>query len=147
MAVKLFKLSNGWSEKYINLETDHRVGAYVIKLFKKLDQAVEILRILQQEAEDYDADSIDIYFDDSYSTVVLTVKLFDEENEQLREFNIEHTIGYMEFCILLQFLEFQLHHNINIYYYRGRASERLTKECEDCYEVGDYVGKETGYVR
>lgn len=127
-----------WTDETKNYGDTMSIGAIVKKILKDKEQAVELLKILQEQAEEYEAEGMDIYFDESASTIFMTVKLFDGRDRQLQVFNIEHSIQKHEFIFLLEFLEFGFEHEINIYTFRGRVAERLNEYVDECYEIGTF---------
>jgi hypothetical protein len=126
----------GWKEKNMSYNDDYVVGSKTKKLLDNMEQSLEILEILQTQAERNQADSMDIYLDESYTTTILTVKLFDEDDDLIKMFNVEHSLKLAEFVLLLEFLQFNLEHDINVYQYKGRVAEDLTEDCDECYEIG-----------
>lgn len=134
--VTLYRYSMGWKEQNTKHNDEYVLGSKTRKLLDNLEQGLEILKILQTQAERTQAESMDIYFDESYATTILTVKLFDEEDDLIKKFNIEHSLKLQEFLLLLEFLQFSLEHEVNVYQYRGRIAESLTEECDECYEIG-----------
>lgn len=127
-----------WTDETKNYGDTMSIGAIVKKILKDKEQAVELLKILQEQAEEYEAEGMDIYFDESASTIFMTVKLFDGRDRQLQVFNVEHDIQKHEFIFLLEFLEFGFEHEINIYTFRGRVAERLNEYVDECYEIGTF---------
>ena len=134
--VTLYRYSMGWKEKKITHNDDYVLGSKTKKLLDCMEQSLEILKILQTQAERTQAESMDIYFDESYATTILTIKLFDENDDLIKKFNMEHSVKLQEFMLLLEFLQFNLEHEINIYQYKGKMAESLTEDCDECYEVG-----------
>ena len=134
--ITLYRYSMGWREKEINYKDNYVLGQRTMKLLDNIEQSLEILEILQTQADETQAESMDIYFDESYANATLTVKLFDEEDELIKKFNVEHPLKLQEFTLLLEFLQFNLEHEINIYQYKGIVAENLTEDCDECYEVG-----------
>lgn len=134
--ITLFRYSHGWKEHNTKHNDDYALGSKMLRLLENKEQGLEILKILQTQAERTQAESMDIYFDETYTTTILTVKLFDDEDDLIKMFNVEHSLKLQEFILLLEFLEFSLYHEINIYQYKGRIAENLTEECDECYEVG-----------
>lgn len=135
--ITLFRYSHGWRERETDCGKDYYVvGQRTTNLLNNIEQSLEILKILQEQADDSQAESMDIYFDESYATTILTVKLFDEDDKLIKKFNMGHSLRLQEFVLLLEFLEFNLDHEISIYQYKGKVAESLTEECDECYEVG-----------
>lgn len=134
--VSVYRYSYGWKEQNVTHKDDYVLGSKTKSLLENKEQSLEILKILQTQAERTQAESMDIYFDESYTTTILTVKLFDDEDDLIKMFNVEHSLKIQEFILLLEFLKFNLDHEINIYHYKGKIAESLTEECEECYEVG-----------
>ena len=134
--ITLYRYTMGWREKEINYKDNYVLGQRTMKLLDNIEQSLEILEILQTQADETQAESMDIYFDESYARATLTVKLFDEEDELIKMFNIEHSLNLQEFILLLEFLQFNLEHEINIYQYKGKVAENLTEDCDECYEIG-----------
>lgn len=134
--ITLYKYSHGWREREIKHKDDYILGSKTMKLLNNIEQSLEILEILQTQAERTQAYSMDIYFDESYANITLTVKLFDEQDKLIKKFNVEHPLKLQEFVLLLEFLQFNLEHEINIYQYKGIVAEDLTEECDEHYEVG-----------
>ena len=134
--ITMYRYSMGWQERKLNYKDDYVIGARTKKLLDNIEESLEILEILQKQADKTQAESMDIYFDESYTTITLTVKLFDDEDKLIKKFNVEHSLKLQEFALLLEFLHFNLEHEINVYQYKGIVAEDLTEECEECYEVG-----------
>lgn len=133
--ITLYRYSMGWKEREINYKDDYVLGQRTKKLLDYKEQSLKILELLQEQADETQAESMDIYFDESYANATLTVKLFDEEDDLIKKFNVTHSLKIQEFILLLEFLEFNSYHEINIYQYKGRIAESLTEECDECYEV------------
>lgn len=134
--VTMYRYSMGWQEKKISHNDDYVLGSKVKRLLDYKEQSLEILELLQEQAERTQAESMDIYFDETYTTTILTVKLFDDEDDLIKMFNVEHSLKIQEFILLLEFLKFNLEHDVNVYQYKGKIAESLTEECEECYEIG-----------
>ena len=134
--ITLYRYSHGWQEREIKHKDDYVLGSKTMKLLNNIEESLEILEILQTQAERTQANSMDIYFDESYTMITLTVKLFDEHDRLIKKFNVEHPLKIQEFTLLLEFLQFNLEHEINIYQYKGIVAEDLTEDCDECYEVG-----------
>lgn len=134
--ITVYRYAREWQEKKISYNEDYVVGSKTKKLLDYKEQSLEILEILQTQAERTQAESMDIYFDESYTTTILTVKLFDEDDDLIKMFNVEHTLKIQEFALLLEFLQFSLEHDVNVYQYKGKVAEDLTEECEESYVIG-----------
>lgn len=134
--ITLYRYSHGWQEREIKHKDDYILGQKTMKLLNNIEESLEILEILQTQAERTQANSMDIYFDESYTMITLTVKLFDEHDRLIKKFNVEHPLKIQEFVLLLEFLQFNLEHEINIYQYKGIVAEDLTEDCAESYEVG-----------
>lgn len=131
-------IGSRWTDETKNYGDAYTIGSMVKKILEDKEQAVELLKILQEQVEEYEAEGMDIYFDESASTIFMTVKLFDNRDRQLQVFNIEHSIQKNEFVFLLEFLEFGFEHEINIYTFKGRVAERLNEYVDECYEIGTF---------
>lgn len=127
-----------WTDETKNYNDIHNIGSIVKRILEDKEEAVELLKILQEQVEEYEAEGMDIYFDESDSTIFMTVKLFDNKDRQLQVFNVEHTIRKNEFIFLLEFLEFGFEHEINIYTFRGRVAEGLNEYVDERYEIGRF---------
>lgn len=134
--ITLYRYTMGWKEREVNYKDDYVLGQRTKSLLENKEQSLEILEILQTQADETQAESMDIYFDESYANATLTVKLFDEEDDLIKKFNVTHSLKVQEFMLLLEFLQFNLEHEINIYQYKGKIAESLTEDCDECYEVG-----------
>lgn len=131
-------IGSRWTDETKKYGDIHTIGSIVKKILSDKEQAVELLKILQEQAEEYEAEGMDIYFDESASTIFMTVKLFDGRDRQLQVFNIEHSIQKHEFVFLLEFLEFGFEHEVNVYTFRGRVAEGLNEYVDECYEIGTF---------
>ena len=131
-------IGSRWTEETKNYGDIHTIGSIVKRILGNKEEAVELLRILQEQAEEYEAEGMDIYYDESSSTIFMTVKLFDNRDRQLQVFNVEHSIQKHEFVFLLEFLEFGFEHEINFYIFRGRVAEELNEYVDECYEIGRF---------
>ncbi len=131
-------IGSRWTDETKKYEDAHSVGLMAKKILKDKEQAVELLKILQEQVEEYEAEGMDIYYDESASTIFMTVKLFDGRDRQLQVFNVEHSIQKHEFIFLLEFLEFGFEHEINFYIFRGRVAEELNEYVDECYEIGRF---------
>lgn len=134
--VTVYRYSMGWQEQNITHKDDYVLGSKAKKLLDNKEQVIEILQILQTQADETQAESMDIYFDESNKTIFLTVKLFDEDDDLIKVFNMEHSIQKQEFLLLLEFLEFGFEHEINIYHFKGRIAERMNEIVDECHEIG-----------
>lgn len=134
--ITVYRYTMGWQEREFKHKDDYVLGSKTMKLLNNIEQSLEILQILQTQADETQAYSMDIYFDESYARTILTVKLFDEEDFLIKKFNVEHSLKIQEFVLLLEFLYFNLEHEISIYHYKGIVAEDLTEDCEEHYEVG-----------
>ena len=134
--IALYRYSYGWREQKVSHNDDYVLGAKTKSLLEDKEQGLEILKLLQTQAEGTQAESMDIYFDETYTTTILTVKLFDDEDDLIKMFNVEHSMKIQEFILLLEFLEFNLEHDVNVYQYKGKVAENLTEDCDECYEIG-----------
>ena len=131
-------IGSRWTDETKNYSDTMNIGSMAKKILKDKEQAIELLKLLQEQVEEYEAEGMDIYFDESASTIFMTVKLFDGRDRQLQVFNIEHSIQKHEFIFLLEFLEFGFEHEINVYTFRGRVAERLNEYVDECYEIGTF---------
>lgn len=131
-------IGSRWTEETKKYGDAYTIGSKVKTILEDKEQAVELLKILQEQAEEYEAEGMDIYFDESDSTIFMTVKLFDGRDRQLQVFNVEHDIQKSEFIFLLEFLEFGFEHDINIYTFRGRVAEELNEYVNERYEIGTF---------
>ena len=125
----------GWTDDKISHKDDYMVGARTKKLLSNIDECVTMLKLLQEQVEEHQADSMDIYFDESNRIVFLTVKLFDEDEDLIKIFNIECSIQKQEFFLLLEFLEFSLNHDINVYSFKGRVADRINEYADEQYDL------------
>ena len=137
--VTLYRYSMGWKEKQITYKDDYVVGSKTRKLLDNREESLEILELLQTQAEETQADSMDIYFDESYARAILTIKLFDEDEDLIKMFNVSHSLKLQEFLLLLEFLQFNLEHDVNVYQYKGKIAESLTEDCKESYEMGRMI--------
>ena len=129
--------SYGWREQSVSYKDDYVVGSKAKKLLDNKEQVVEILDLLQEQAERTQADSMDIYFDESSRVnIFLTVKLFDENDDLIKVFNVEHSIQKSEFMLLLEFLEFGFEHEINVYTFKGKIADKMNEIVDECHEIG-----------
>lgn len=131
-------IGSRWTDETQNYGDAYAIGSMVKRILEDKEQAIELLKILQEQVEEYEAEGMDIYFDESASTIFMTVKLFDGRDRQLQVFNIEHSIQKREFIFLLEFLEFGFEHEINIYTFKGRVAESLNEYVDECYEIGRF---------
>lgn len=134
--VTVYRYSYGWREQSVNYKDDYVLGSKTKRLLDNREESLELLGLLQEQAEGTQAESMDIYFDESYTRTILTIKLFDENEDLIKMFNVSHSLRLQEFLLLLEFLQFNLEHDVNVYQYKGKVAESLTEDCKECYEVG-----------
>lgn len=134
--VTTYVYSYGWREQSITHKDDYVVGAKAKKLLDNKEDVIELLGLLQTQAERTQAESMDIYFDESSKTIFLTVKLFDEDDDLIKVFNVEHSIQKAEFLLMLEFLEFGFEHEINVYHFKGKIADRMNEYVDECHEIG-----------
>lgn len=131
-------IGSRWTDETKNYSDAYTIGSMVKRMLEDKEQAVELLKILQEQAEEYEAEGMDIYYDESDSTIFMTVKLFDSRDRQIQVFNVEHDIQKHEFIFLLEFLEFGFEHDIEVYIFRGRVAEKLNEYVDERYEIGTF---------
>ena len=129
-------IGSRWTDEIKNYDDAHTIGSMVKRILGNKEEAVELLKILQEQAEEYEAEGMDIYYDESGSTIFMTVKLFDSRDRQIQVFNVEHDIQRHEFIFLLEFLEFGFEHDVEVYTFRGRVAEELNEYVDERYEIG-----------
>ena len=134
--ITVYRYGNGWSEQSISYKDDYVLGSKAKKLLDNKEEVIELLELLQVQAERTQADSMDIYFDESAKTIFLTVKLFDEDDDLIKVFNVEHSIQKAEFILMLEFLEFGFEHEINVYHFKGRIADKMNEYVDECHEIG-----------
>lgn len=134
--ITTYVYSYGWREQNISYKDDYVVGAKAKKLLDNKEDVIELLELLQVQAERTQADSMDIYFDESNKTIFLTVKLFDEDDDLIKVFNVEHSVQKAEFILMLEFLEFGFEHEINVYHFKGRIADKMNEYVDECHEIG-----------
>ena len=134
--ITVYRYGNGWSEQKVKHNDDYIVGSKTKKLLDDKEQVVELLKLLQEQADETQAESMDLYFDESDKSIFLTVKLFDEDDDLIKVFNVVHSIQRQEFILLLEFLEFGFEHDINMYHFKGRIAERINEYVDECHEIG-----------
>lgn len=134
--ITTYVYSYGWREQNISYKDDYVLGSKAKKLLDNKEDVIELLELLQVQAERTQADSMDIYFDESAKTIFLTVKLFDEDDDLIKVFNVEHSVQKAEFILMLEFLEFGFEHEINVYHFKGRIAERMNEYVDECHEIG-----------
>ena len=134
--ITVYKYSYGWREQKTKHNDDYILGSKTKKLLDNKEQVIELLNLLQEQVDETQAESMDIYFDESNKSIFLTVKLFDEDDDLIKIFNVEHSIQRQEFILLLEFLEFGFEHEINIYYFKGTIAERMNEYVDECHEIG-----------
>lgn len=134
--ITTYVYSYGWREQSISYKDDYVVGAKAKKLLDNKEDVIELLELLQVQAERTQAESMDIYFDESSKTIFLTVKLFDEDDDLIKVFNVEHSIQKAEFILMLEFLEFGFEHEINVYHFKGRIADKMNEIVDECHEIG-----------
>lgn len=134
--ITTYVYSYGWREQNISYKDDYVLGAKAKKLLDNKEEVIELLELLQVQAERTQADSMDIYFDESNKTIFLTVKLFDEDDDLIKVFNVEHSVQKAEFILMLEFLEFGFEHEINVYHFKGRIADKMNEIVDECHEIG-----------
>lgn len=125
----------GWQEQEIKYKDDYILGAKTKRLLNNIDESLEILRLLQEQTDETQAESMDVYFDESATTVFLTVKLYDDNDDLIKVFNVEHSIQKQDFILLLEFLQFNAEHDINVYTFKGQVAERMNEYVDECYDL------------
>lgn len=141
MALTTYIYSYGWKERQIKHNDDYVLGAKTKKLLDNIGESLELLQVLQEQADDSQAESMDIYFDESSADVFLTVKLFDEHEKTIKVFNVEHGVQKNEFYLLLEFLPFNLEHEINVYIFKGVIADSMNEYTGEVIEIGKYTTK------
>ena len=134
--ITVYKYSYGWREQKTKHNDDYILGSKTKKLLDNKEQVIELLNLLQEQVDETQAESMDIYFDESNKSIFLTVKLFDEDDDLIKIFNVEHSIQRQEFILLLEFLEFGFEHDVNVYYFKGTIAERMNEYVDECHEIG-----------
>lgn len=134
--ITTYVYSYGWREQSISYKDDYVVGSKAKKLLDNKEDVIELLELLQVQAERTQAESMDIYFDESSKTIFLTVKLFDENDDLIKVFNVEHSIQKAEFILMLEFLEFGFEHDVNVYHFKGRIADKMNEYVDECHEIG-----------
>ena len=134
--ITVYKYSYGWREQKTKHNDDYILGSKTKKLLDNKEQVIELLNLLQEQVDETQAESMDLYFDESNKSIFLTVKLFDEDDDLIKVFNVEHSIQRQEFILLLEFLEFGFEHEINIYYFKGTIADRMNEYVDECHEIG-----------
>lgn len=134
--ITTYVYSYGWREQNISYKDDYVVGAKAKKLLDNKEDVIELLELLQVQAERTQAESMDIYFDESAKTIFMTVKLFDEDDDLIKVFNVEHSVQKAEFILMLEFLEFGFEHEINVYHFKGRIADKMNEIVDECHEIG-----------
>ena len=61
--IALYRYSYGWKEQNVKHNDDYVLGSKTKSLLEDKEQSLEILKILQRQAEGTQAESMDIYFD------------------------------------------------------------------------------------
>ena len=136
MGLTVYRYGNGWSEQKVKHNDDYVLGSKTKKLLDNKEEVIELLNLLQEQTDETQAESMDIYFDESDRTIFLTVKLFDEHDKVIKVFNVEHSIQRQEFILMLEFLEFGFEHEINMYHFKGRIADRINEYVDECHEIG-----------
>lgn len=134
--ITVYRYTMGWKEQSVSYKDDYVLGSKAKKLLDNKEDVIELLELLQTQAERTQADSMDIYFDESNKSIFMTVKLFDEDDDLIKVFNVEHSIQKAELLLLLEFLEFGFEHEINVYYFKGRVAEKMNEYVDECHEIG-----------
>lgn len=134
--ITVYKYSYGWREQKTKHNDDYILGSKTKKLLDNKEQVIELLNLLQEQVDETQAESMDLYFDESNKSIFLTVKLFDEDDDLIKIFNVEHSIQRQEFILLLEFLEFGFEHDVNVYYFKGTIAERMNEYVDECHEIG-----------
>mgnify|MGYP006359145869 FL=1 len=134
--ITVYKYSYGWREQKTKHNDDYVLGSKTKKLLDNKEQVIELLNLLQEQVDETQAESMDLYFDESNKSIFLTVKLFDEDDDLIKIFNVEHSIQRQEFILLLEFLEFGFEHDVNIYYFKGTIADRMNEYVDECHEIG-----------